>query len=78
MTALVGGNVLDKQYLDLIDGFTANVAHVPVTGVTVAFTSKFPQINSMEALGDQIIVVEASRPASNSGCETGALNPGSE
>ena len=124
MNALVGGNVVDKQHLDLmitptpqsvevlallpkfgsmrwtgvglglfcfeidgvgtgyghsglINGFTANVAHVPAIGVTVGFTSNFQQINSIEALGDLIIHVAASMPASNSGCETDAPN-GSE
>ena len=61
----------------LINGFTANVAHVPAIGVTVGFTSNFQQINSIEALGDLIIHVAASMPASNSGCETDAPN-GSE
>ena len=48
----------------LINGFTANVAHVPAIGVTVGFTSNFQQINSVETLGDLIIHVAASMPAS--------------
>jgi D-alanyl-D-alanine carboxypeptidase len=39
----------------LINGFSANVAHVPAKGLTVAVASNFVPFDTFEALGDLIV-----------------------
>jgi len=46
----------------LINGFSANVAYLPASGMTVVFASNFQQIHAMQTLGDLIIAAAATRP----------------